>query len=283
MGEPAQHRTFFPPCPAAPVRQTIAGFTPAWRRVGSWIRLGQGQGCHNRPQHWRWAVPLLFLFWGLTGCSFGQAAPTRTPFPTWTPTPVGQQQPAAQAAEQATSVPTDTPPPPPAAAPTDTPTNVPPTPAPTDTPADTPTPEPTATPVDTPTPEPTATPAFAFMLEAAEKFPTDSLAANVVRIYLYVYSPTTYGLPGYTLQVAHNGVPLTVDEVSTEGIPEQTRTEPGPYTRFANMSVVFVEPQAGRWDIQLLDPTLAPVGPPVAFELTADERTRELYVRYRQQ
>lgn len=279
MGEPAQHRTFLPPCPAAPVRQGSAGFATAWRGIGARIRLGQGQGCHARQQYQRLAVPLLLLLWALAGCSFSQAAPTRTPFPTWTPTPMGQQ-PAAPV-EQATSVPTDTPLPP--VAPTDTPTSVPPTPVPTDIPADTPTPEPTATLVDTPTPEPTATTAFAFTLEAAEKFPTDSLAANVVRIYLYVYSPATYGLPGYTLQVLHNGAPLTVDEVSTEGIPEQTRPEPGPYTRFSNMSVVFVEPQAGRWEIQLLDPARTPVGPPVAFDLTADERTRELYVRYRQQ
>ena len=280
MGEPAQHRIFLPPCPAVPVRRESAGVATAWRGIGSRIRLGQGQGCHTRPQSRRLAVSVLLLLWAVAGCSFSQAAPTRTPFPTWTPTPLGQQQPVAPV-EQATSVPTDTPPPP--AASTDTPTSAPPTPAPTDTPADTPTPEPTATPVGTPTPEPTATVAFAFTLEAAEKFPTDSLAANVVRIYLYVYSPATYGLPGYTLQVAHNGVPLTVDEVSTAGIPEQTRPEPGPYTRFFNMSVVFVEPQAGRWDIQLLDPSLAPVGPPVAFDLTADERTRELYVRYQQQ
>jgi len=171
---------------------------------------------------------------------------------------------------------------PPAAAPTDTPTSAPPTPAPTETPVETPTPAPTETPAETPTPEPTATSAFSFTLEAAEKFPTDSLAANVVRIYLYVYSPSTYGLAGHTLLVRHNGADLTVDEVSTSGLPEQTRDTPGPYTRFANMSVVFVEPQAGRWEIQLLDPQRVPVGPPVTFDLTADERTRELYVRYRQ-
>lgn len=271
MGEPAQHRTSFPPCPAAPL-------AAIWHGIGA--MMGQGQIRQDIHPYRRLALFSLLLLGVLAGCSFGQAAPTRTPFPTWTPTPVGQQ-PAAPVAE-ATSAPTATPLPPPAAAPTDTPTSAPPTPAPTDTPADTPTPEPTATPVDTPTPEPTATAVFSFTLEAAEKFPTDSLAANVVRIYLYVYSPTTYGLPGYTLQVTHNGVPLTVDEVSSGGVPEQTRAEPGPYTRFANMSVVFVEPQAGRWDIQLLDPARAPVGPPVTFELTADERTRELYVRYRQ-
>jgi hypothetical protein len=121
------------------------------------------------------------------------------------------------------------------------------------------------------------------VLEAAEKFPTDSLAANVVRIYLYAYSSTEYGLPGYTLQVLHNGTPLTVDEETTGGAPEQTSDTPGPYTRFTNMSVVFVEPQAGRWEIQLLDSSRTPVGPSVTFDLTADEQTRELYVRYRQQ
>lgn len=225
------------------------------------------------------AVPLmtlLLLLFLLSGCSFGEATPTRTPFPTWTPTPLGQQAPAA--AVPATDTPTV---PPPATAPTDTPTSTP-LPAPTNTPAEPPTPAPTDPPAETPTPEPTATSAFSFTLEAAEKFPTDSLAANVVRIYLYVYSPSAYGLPGYTLQVIHNGAALTVDEVSVGGIPEQTRDTPGPYTRFANMSVVFVEPQAGRWEIQLLDPQRNPVGPVVPFDLTADERTRELYVRYRQ-
>lgn len=279
MGDLAHHRTLLPPCPAVPFNQPhshlptvllciMAGIPaePKARQGLSWLRF---------------AVPALLLLILLSGCSFRQATPTRTPFPTWTPTPVGQQAPAESSVVQVTATPT-VPPPPPAAAATDTPTSGPPTPAPTDTPAETPTPAPTDTPAETPTPEPTATAAFAFTLEAAEKFPTDSLAANVVRIYLYVYSPATYGLPGYTLQVIHNGAALTVDEVSTGGIPDQTRETPGPYTRFANMSVVFVEPQAGRWEIQLLDPQRAPVGPPVTFDLTADERTRELYVRYRQ-
>lgn len=281
MGEPAQHRTSLPPCPAEPLGQTVTQFTAGRRSTAAMHRIRQGQVRPGAHPDWRLALSSLLLLWVVAGCSFGQAAPTRTPFPTWTPTPVGQQPPAAAPVVQVTSAPPDTPPPP--VAPTATPTSAPPTPAPTNTPADTPTPEPTNTPADTPTPEPTATAVFSFTLEAAEKFPTASLAANVVRIYLYVYSPATYGLPGYTLQVTHNGAPLTVDEVSTGGIPEQTRTEPGPYTRFANMSVVFVEPQAGRWDIQLLDPTHTPVGPPVTFDLTADERTRELYVRYRQQ
>ena len=280
MGDFTHHRTLLPPCSAVPFDQTrshvlsvmcipLRQLTPTWN--------GRKQLCLLR------FAPVLLLALLLSGCSFGEATPTRTPFPTWTPTPLGQQAPAVAAAVQATETPTVPPTvPPPAVAPADTPTSAPPTPAPTYTPAEEPTPAPTDTPAETPTPEPTATVAFSFTLEAAEKFPTDSLAANVVRIYLYVYSPATYGLPGYTLQVIHNGAALTVDEVSVAGIPEQTRDTPGPYTRFANMSVVFVEPQSGRWEIQLLDPQRAPVGPPVTFDLTADERTRELYVRYRQ-
>lgn len=251
MGDRKRHRTLFPPCPA-------------------------------RPVLWLACCCVLILFLG--GCSFGQSAPTRTPFPTWTPTPSDQQPQAGAPAVEVTSAPTFTLPPPP---PTDTPAAEAPTPIPieppTETPATTPTPAPTDTPAASPTPEPTATSAFTFLLEAAEKFPTDSLAPNVVRIYLYVYSSTSYGLPGYTLQVTHNGTPLVVDEISIGGLPVQTRTEPSPYTRFANMSVIFVEPQAGRWEIQLLDEQRNPAGPSVPFDLTADEQTRELYVRYRQQ
>ncbi len=80
----------------------------------------------------------------------------------------------------------------------------------------------------------------------------------MVRIYLYVYSEAEFGLPGYSLQVLHNGDPLTVDEVSTGGLPEQTRASPSPYTRFADLNVIFVEPQAGRWEIQLVDAQRGP-------------------------
>lgn len=226
-------------------------------------------------------LTLLLLLTAVSGCSFGRATPTRTPFPTWTPTPEGAPVTDSTAAQAATAtaplalqLPTET-------ALPDPPTPEPPTAVPTETPP--PEPLPTESPTETPTPEPTATAAYSFVLEAAEKFPTDSLAANVVRIYLYVYSPAEYGLSGYTLQIFHNGAPLTVDEESSAGVPEQTRDTPGPFTRFANMSVVFVEPQAGRWEIQLLDNTRTPVGPPVTFDLTADELTRELYIRYRQE
>ncbi|MCB0107312.1 MAG: hypothetical protein KDE53_15435 [Caldilineaceae bacterium] len=228
-------------------------------------------------------IGLFLLVWAGSGCSFGRGAPTRTPVPTWTPTSIGQQAAVAAPVVEAPTAtpvvavvaPTNTPEPP-------TATPEPPTAVPTDTvvPEAPPAEE---VPTETPTPEATPTAAFAFALEAAEKFPTNSLAANVVRIYLYAYSPADLGLAGYTLQVLHNGAPLTVDEVSAAGAPEQTRTEPSPYTRFTNMSVVFVEPQAGRWEIQLIDGSRNPAGPAVAFDLTADELTRELYVRYRQE
>jgi hypothetical protein len=265
MGNLHRHLTLTAPCAAGPLRRDCSPLPIILKTSLRWLPT----------------LACLVLMGWLTGCSFRESTPTRTPFPTWTPTPVGQQQPAAEAPVVQVTTPAVAPPTVAPQLPADTPTVAPPTA--TDTPVATPTPAPTDTPAATSTPEPTATPAFSFTLEAAEKFPTDSLAANVVRVYLYVYSPTTYGLADYTLQVLHNGTPLTVEEVSTGGIPEQTRNEPGPYTRFFNMSVVFVEPQTGRWEVQLLDPQRTPVGPPAAFDLTADERTRELYVRYQQQ
>jgi hypothetical protein len=241
----------------------------------------------------------------LAGCGRGGEPPTRTPVPTWTPTPIGaaapvQAAPAAGAPDQGqaaglpalqpipatatplplpTEPPTATDPPPPTDTPvpaTDTPTPVP-TIAPTDTPV-----PPTATATETPTPAPTPTPTYDFILEASERFPTESLAADVVRIWLYAYSPAELGLPGFTLRVNHNGAPLAVEEQSTGGVPEQTRNTPGPFTRFTNMSVIFVAPQAGQWEVQLVDASGAAAGPPALFELTADELTRELYVRYKQ-
>ncbi len=243
---------------------------------------------------------LLFCILLLVGCGGQEATPTRTPIPTWTPTPAeattvqfeqsapqaqapvaaGPVQPGQQAIDPtqiaaaiATSTPTPT------ATPTDTPT-----PEPTATPTETPTVTPTPLPTDTPTPEPTPTPTpepdFPFALEEATKFPTESLAQNVVRIYAYIYAPDALGLGGYSLRVEHLGSALVVDEVSFAGVPEQTREGVSPFTRFTNFSVVFVEPQAGEWRVQLLDPQGQLAGPAAVFELTADENTRELYVRY---
>jgi hypothetical protein len=248
------------------------------------------------------ALAALFFALGLiAGCGGQEAAPTRTPIPTWTPTPAdvaaaaqfeqsapqaevqapsGPVQPGEQAIDPtqiAAAIATSTP------TPTDTPTETP-TPEPTATPTETPTITPTPLPTDTPTPEPTPTPTpepdYPFVLEEAVKFPTESLAQNVVRIYGYFYAPDVLGLEGYSLRIEHLGSQLVVDEVSFAGLPDQTRDGISPHTRFTNFSVVFVEPQAGEWRIQLLDPNGEAAGPAAIFELTADEDTRELYVRY---
>jgi hypothetical protein len=141
---------------------------------------------------------------------------------------------------------------------------------------------PTVEPTATLTPVPSATPTFTFVLEAAEKHPTQSLAPNVVRIFLFVADPDGFALEGYSLHVQHNGAELPVDRRSEGGLPALTRGEPSPYTRFTNMNVIFVEAQAGTWRVQLVDETGITVGPAAEFELTADEVTRELYVRYLQ-
>lgn len=227
----------------------------------------------------------LFL---LAGCGgFGREQATRTPVPTFTPTSmvaggvpaqVAQAQPTATATVQIAM---------PTATETHTPTPLPPTatPMPSDTPTPistaTVTPLPTPTPTETPVPTATPTPAFTFDLEAAEKHPTESLAPNVVRVFLYVYEQGGFGLGGYSLRVSHNGANLPVDQVSEAGLPRTTRGEPSPYTRFTNMNVLFVEPQAGTWIVQLIDSSGTPRGAPAEFTLTGDEVTRELYVRYR--
>lgn len=223
-----------------------------------------------------WAM-VLAAAWTTAGCGlFGRETPTRTPVPTFTPTPLGVA--AAATATNTPGLPVNLTPvvtlAPPTA--TETPTPLPPT----DTPIPTPTPPATATATQTPTPSPT--PSFVFDLELAEKHPTESLAPNIVRIFLYVYSDQVFALEGYTIQVTHNGVQLPVDQVSAGGLPDVTRTDPGPYSRFTNMNMIFVEAQAGSWVVQLVDADNLPVGPPATFELTGDEDTRELYVRYRQ-
>ena len=228
------------------------------------------------------------------GCSRGES-PTRTPIPTFTPTPLGMAV-ASDVTPEAPSAPTDTMV---VTMPTATlsPTPVPPSPTPTSPPTDTPTPVPTATITPTPTevptatptpqatstPQPTATPSYSFVLELAEKHPTTSLAPNVVRIFLYVADSDGFGLADFSLRVLHNGAALPVDKVSTGGIPGLTRGDPGPYSRFTNMNVIFVEAQAGTWQAQLIDQNGTPAGPAATFELSADEVTRELYVRYKVQ
>ena len=260
----------------------------SWRHP--WGQSGLNQDDTPRLLHRcpiRLTLLILVLLLG-AGCGSRRGSPTRTPVPTFTPTPPGM---AAAPTNAALAPPTPTIQ---IALPTATltPTPVPPTatntPAATNTaaatatpvPSNTPTVAPTATP--TLTPSPTPTPSFTFDLEAAEKHPTESLAPNVVRIFLYVYAPDGVALEGYSLQVLHDGAELPVDQVSTGGLPSLTRGEPSSYTRFTNMNVIFVEAQAGTWVVQLVDEAGTPVGPPAEFELTAEEETRELYVRYRQ-
>lgn len=272
------------------VKRRIAGSRP-------------GSPSGNLPRGLRCAGALAWLLLALlalAACGGGEPPPTRTPVPTWTPTPgaPGEQAPpaAVQAAptvasgeigaqvvdpqQVAAAIATETPTPTATGTPTPIPTD---TPLPTDTPTVTATPLPTDTPTPAPSPTPSPTPDYAFDLEAVEKFPTDSLAQNVVRIYAYVYAPAEFGLEGYTLSVVHQGAPLVVEETSVAGIPAVTREEDSPYSRFTNLSVIFVEPQEGDWWVQLLDPQGAPAGPEALFTLTADEATRELYVRYRRE
>jgi len=253
-------------------------------------------GAEVRPQTGRYRVQnaALTIATGgllivLAGCGpFGRGEPTRTPVPTFTPTPIlvvvpAGTAPSAEAAQTAIAAATESaaqlPPSATPEPPTATPVEIPATPTDTPAPTDTPTPEPTAT----PTSEPTATAVvdYGFVLEAAEKFPTESLAPNVVRVYAYVYSPREFGLGDYSLRVTHNGADLPVDQTSTAGLPQVTRQDPGPYSRFTNLNAIFVEAQAGDWTVQLVDKAGVAVGPAAMFQLSADEDTRELYVRYR--
>ncbi len=210
----------------------------------------------------------LLATWLTAGCASRRAprpTPTRALRPTFTPTPI-----VAKAVQPPASTATATPLPP-----TPTPTDTPIPPTPTPQPTDTPTPAPTAT--LTPTPIPT----FAFELERAEQFPAQSPETEGVRIYLYVYSLAEFGLPGYSLRVTRNGVPLTVNAVSVGGLPGQTRPGPSVYTRLTNMQVEFQQPPGGTWEVQLVNQDGTPAGPSATFTLSVDDPNRELYVRYR--
>jgi hypothetical protein len=220
-----------------------------------------------------------------------EPTPTRTPIPTYTPTPVGQQpvaeaqQPTAQPVAPTNTplppTPTFTPEPPTATLtpipPTDTPI---PTETPTATPTDTPTATPSPTPTLTPTLTPTPTPDYAFGLEMAEQFPTQLPGVDEVRVYVYIYNGEAYALGGYSIGVTKDGVPLTVLARSTDGLPGETRPGPSPYTRFANLGAAFFEKAEGVWVIQLLDRGGFAMGEPAQFVLGPDDNLRELYLRY---
>lgn len=237
---------------------------------------------------WGW---LLLLMAALLAAGCGgreDPTPTRTPIPTYTPTPIGQQpaavaqQPASRDAAPPTATPapataTFTPQPP-----TATPTPLPPTA--TATPTETPPPTPTGTPTATPTATltPTPTPDYAFLLEMAEQFPTQLPGVDEVRVYVYVYNGAAYALGGYTIAVTKDGVPLTVLARSTDGLPGETRPGPSPYTRFANLGAAFFEAPEGEWEIQLLDGGGFTMGEPARFILGPNDNLRELYLRYRE-
>ena len=102
---------------------------------------------------------------------------------------------------------------------------------------------------------------------------------DLVRIYLYVYQGTT-ALPDYTLRVTKDGVDMPV---SGKSIDAAGFTWPvaDPRQRFQNLKVEFPSVQAaGKWEVQLVDSSGAPAGPPATFTLVGGDQNRELYVRY---
>ena len=179
------------------------------------------------------------------------------------------QAPAATAAPAATTAaPAATAPPaaPPPAAPAAPPAEVAQPEAPTDTPA----------PADTPAATEPPAPAFPFNLVAQEQFVETN---DLVRIYLYVYQGTT-ALRDYTLRVTKDGAEMPV---SGKSIDAAGFTWPvaDPRQRFQNLKVEFPGVQAaGKWEVQLVDGSGAPAGPPAVFTLVGGEQNRELYVRY---
>jgi hypothetical protein len=131
-------------------------------------------------------------------------------------------------------------------------------------------------PTETPAPTEPPAPAFPFNLVAQEQFIETN---NLVRIFAYVYQGNT-ALPGYTLRVTKDGAELPVSGSSSD---QAGFTWPvaDPRQRFQNFKVEFPNVQsAGAWEVQLVDGSGAPAGPPAVFTLVADDQNRELYVRY---
>ena len=131
-------------------------------------------------------------------------------------------------------------------------------------------------PTDTPAPTEPPAPAFPFNLVAQEQFVETN---DLVRIYLYVYQGTA-ALPDYMLRVTKDGAEMPV---SGKSIDAAGFTWPvaDPRQRFQNLKVEFPGVQAaGTWEVQLVDGSGAPAGPPATFTLIGGEQNRELYVRY---
>ena len=150
---------------------------------------------------------------------------------------------------------------------------------------------PTATPAQVAAPavpaapaEPTATeppppPAFGFELQNAEQFPENKL----VRVFLYVFD-SDQALGGYSVRVTKDGGELSVSASSAQGQPGLTWPIADSRQRFQNMKVEFpgIQP-AGTWVVQLVDGGGSPAGPPATFNLSANDPSQELYVRYKKQ
>lgn len=127
--------------------------------------------------------------------------------------------------------------------------------------------------------QPPAAPAadFAFELVSSEQFSEPKL----VRVFLYVYDGEK-ALEGYTMRVKKDGADMPVNGKSAGGQPSFTWPIADARQRFQNLKAEFpnVAP-AGVWEVQLVDGSGNPVGPPVAFTLVANEPNQELYVRYK--
>lgn len=131
-------------------------------------------------------------------------------------------------------------------------------------------------PTDTPAPTEPPAPAFPFNLVAQEQFVETN---DLVRIYLYVYQGTD-ALADYTLRVTKDGTEMPV---SGKSIDAAGFTWPvaDPRQRFQNLKAEFPGVQAaGTWEVQLVDGSGAPAGPPATFTLVGGDQNRELYVRY---
>jgi hypothetical protein len=131
-------------------------------------------------------------------------------------------------------------------------------------------------PTETPVPTEPPAPAFPFNLVTQEQFVENN---DLVRIYLYVYQGNI-ALPDFSLRVTKDGaeMPVSASSIDAAGF---TWPVANPRQRFQNMKVEFPGVQAaGTWEVQLVDSSGAPAGPPATFTLIGGDQNRELYVRY---